>query len=69
MNFEDEIKYRMEKDPRWRTLPYDYAVISIALMLTFQQAYAGFTSRKPPEEVMFEVEGFTPEQIEAWNNL
>lgn len=59
----------MMRDERWKKLPYDYAVMCIALNLTFPQAHEGFQRRMQPEEIMFEVEEFTPEQIERWETL
>lgn len=69
MNLGEEVEQKMAKDPRWRKLPYEYALMCIALTLTYPQAYEGFLHRKSPEEIMFEVEEFTPEQIDEWYKL
>lgn len=69
MNLGEEVSYKMENDPRWKKLPYEYALMCIALCLTFPQALDGFKRRMQPEEIMFEVEDFTDEQKEEWYKL
>ena len=69
MNLGEEIGHKMAIEPRWRDLPYEYAVICIALGLTYAQAQDGFDRRMQPEEIMFEVEDFSDEQIEEWYKL
>lgn len=69
MNLGTEIEQKFAQNPNWRKLPYEYAVICIALGLSFQQSYDGFKRRMTPEEIMFEVDEFTPEQIEDWYKI
>lgn len=69
MNLGEEIDYKMSIEPRWKDLPYEYAVICIALGLTYAQAQDGFDRHMQPEEIMFEVEDFSDEQIEEWYKL
>ncbi len=69
MNLGEEIDHKMAIEPRWRDLPYEYAVICIALGLTYAQAQDGFDRHMQPEEIMFEVEDFSDEQIEEWYKL
>lgn len=69
MNLGEEIDHKMAIEPRWRDLPYEYAVICIALGLTYAQAQDGFDRHMQPEEIMFEVEDFSEEQIEEWYKL
>ena len=69
MNLGEEIDHKMAIEPRWKDLPYEYAVICIALGLTYAQAQDGFDRHMQPEEIMFEVEDFSDEQIEEWYKL
>lgn len=69
MNLGEEIDHKMAIEPRWKDLPYEYAVICIALGLTYAQAQDGFDRHMQPEEIMFEVEDFSEEQIEEWYKL
>lgn len=69
MNLGEEVSSKIERNPDWKKLPYEYAVICIALGLTFPQSWDGFRRRMTPEEIMFEVEEFTPEQIENWHKI
>lgn len=69
MNLGEEIDHKMSIEPRWKDLPYEYAVICIALGLTYAQAQDGFDRHMQPEEIMFEVEDFSEEQIEEWYKL
>ena len=69
MNLGEEIELKMNAEPRWKELPYEYAVICIALGLTYAQAQDGFDRRMQPEEIMFEAEDFSDEQIEEWYKL
>lgn len=59
----------MEHNPDWKKIPYEYAAICIALGLTATQSIDGFKRRMQPEEIMFEVEEFTDEQIAQWYRL
>lgn len=59
----------MEHNPDWKKIPYEYAVVCIALGLTSSQAIDGFKRRMQPEEIMFEVEGFSEEKIAEWYDL
>ena len=69
MNLGEEVDHKMAIEPRWKDLPYEYAVICIALGLTYAQAQDGFDRHMQPEEIMFEVEDFSDEQIEEWYKL
>ena len=53
MNLEEEVAEKIANDERWKGLPYDYAYISIALGLSYAQAYGGFINRQSPEQVYF----------------
>lgn len=59
----------MERYPDWKRIPYEYAVMCIALGLTAAQSLSGFKRRMQPEEILFEVEEFSEEQISVWNEL
>lgn len=69
MNLGTEIELKFLRNPNWKKLPYEYAVICIALNLSFQDSWEGFKRRMTPEEIMFEVEEFTPEQIDEWYKI
>ena len=53
MNLEEEVAMKIGNDERWKTLPYDYTYLSIALGLSYAQAYGGFINRQSPEQVYF----------------
>ena len=46
MNLDEEVAYKFQQDKRWtdNSIPYDYAYISIALGLSYAQAYG-----RPPK--------------------
>lgn len=69
MNFTEEVSYKFKIEPRWKLIPEDYAVQCIALMLSFSDAIYGLQNRLTPTQLMFEVEGFTEEQIRQWNEI
>lgn len=66
MNLGEEVSLKMESNPDWKKLPYEYAIMCIALGLSPTQAYNGFMRRLQPEEIMFEVDEFTQEDIDRW---
>ena len=53
MELAEEVRMKMNSDSHWKELPYEYAYISIALGLSYAQAYNGFTHRQTPEQVYF----------------
>lgn len=69
MNLGTEVELKFQQNPNWKKLPYEYAIICIALGLSFQDSYNGFLRRMSPEEIMFEVDGFTDEDIDRWYKM
>lgn len=59
----------MDLDPRWKEIPYDYAYICIALLMSFEDAIYGLRNRLSPERAMFERENWDDEKIRQWNDL
>ena len=69
MSLEEEVSRKMNDDPRWGELPYEYAYLSICAGLTFAQAWSGFINRESPEKAMFRDLDFSEEQIRYYNTL
>ena len=69
MSLEEEVSSKIESDPRWKVIPYDYAYKCIALLLTFDDAIYGIRKRLSPEQIMFEREGYDQDKIRQWSEL